>query len=73
LDKKWIPKNCNKKFDYPLWKLSWSECGSYLAVSGGDNIVTIFSENVDGSYEELTNINPDGNNDNIDQMNLNNE
>jgi WD40 repeat protein len=51
----------NKKFDFPLWKVSWSHCGSYLAVSGGDNSVYIFSENVDGTFEELSQINQENN------------
>lgn len=41
--------------------MSWSHCGSYLAVSGGDNFVYIFSENVDGTFEELSQINQDNN------------
>ena len=67
-DKKWTSKCSNKKFDYPLWKLSWSDCGSYLAVTGGDNIVTVFSENIDGSYEEIVNINPETNIDKADEL-----
>jgi WD40 repeat protein len=51
--------------------VSWSHCGSYLAVSGGDNLVTIFSENVDGSYEEISQINQENNIDNIDHLSNN--
>jgi len=61
IDKKWVKCPLNKKFDVPLWKVSWSHCGSYLAVSGGDNSVYIFSENVDGTFEELSQINQENN------------
>ena len=44
-----------------MWKVSWSHCGSYLAVSGGDNCVSVFSENVDGTFEEISQINQDNN------------
>lgn len=63
MNKKWQSEPLAKKFDAPLWKVSWSHCGSYLAVSGGDNNVFIFSENVDGTFEELSQINQDVNND----------
>ncbi len=57
-DNKWTKKNINKKFNTPTWKVSWSHCGSYLAVSAGDNCVYLFKENVDGDWEEFTQVEP---------------
>ena len=38
------------KFDQnvPLWKVSWSQVGNMLAISGGDNQVRIMSEDANG-------------------------
>ena len=58
---KWRKTHLNKKFNTPTWKVSWSHCGSYLAVSAGDNCVYLFKENVDGVWEEISQINQDGN------------
>lgn len=60
-DGKWKKSNLDKKFNTPTWKVSWSHCGSYLAVSAGDNCVYLFKENVDGTWEEMSQINQDGN------------
>lgn len=60
-DNKWKKTLLNKKFNAPTWKVSWSNCGSYLAVSAGDNCVYLFKDNVDGIWEEFTQINQDGN------------
>lgn len=63
---KWARTPLNKKFNTPTWKVSWSHCGCYLAVSAGDNCVYLFKENVDGTWEEISQINQDGN---IDAVN----
>jgi len=39
------------KFDAPVWKVSWSLSGNILAVSGGDNAVTLWKENLRGEWE----------------------
>jgi protein transport protein SEC13 len=60
-DKEWKSYPLNKKFGVPTWKVSWSHCGSYLACSAGDNCVYLFKESTEGKWEEITQINQDGN------------
>ena len=36
-----------------VWRVSWSVTGTILAVSSGDNKVTLFKQAVDGSWENL--------------------
>lgn len=31
-----------KKFNTPIWRVSWSHCGSFLAISAADNSVYIY-------------------------------
>ncbi|KAI9674682.1 MAG: GTPase-activating protein S13 [Caeruleum heppii] len=38
-------------FDAVLWRVSWSLSGNVLAVSGGDNKVTLWKENLKGEWE----------------------
>ncbi len=38
-------------FDTVLWRVSWSLSGNVLAVSGGDNKVTLWKENLKGEWE----------------------
>ena len=38
-------------FDTVLWRVSWSLSGNILAVSGGDNKVTLWKENLSGKWE----------------------
>jgi len=40
-DDKWEKLDL-KKFNVPVWRVSWSQCGSYLAVSAGDNSIYLF-------------------------------
>lgn len=40
----WSEKLIMKLEDVPLWKVSWSQVGNMLAISGGDNQVRIMSE-----------------------------
>jgi protein transport protein SEC13 len=61
LEKNWKKNQLKKKFNAPTWKVSWSHCGSYLAVSAGDNCVYLFKENMDGNWEEFSLINQEGN------------
>ena len=39
------------EFDAVLWRVSWSLSGNILAVSGGDNKVTLWKENLKGEWE----------------------
>ncbi|OII75142.1 hypothetical protein cand_004080 [Cryptosporidium andersoni] len=43
-------------FNSPVWRVSWSVTGTILAISSGEDIVTLFKENSDGHWEVLTNI-----------------
>lgn len=40
-------------FDSVLWRVSWSPSGNILAVSGGDNKVTLWKENLKGEWENV--------------------
>lgn len=40
-----------EKFPDVLWRASWSLSGNILALSGGDNKVTLWKENLEGSWE----------------------
>jgi len=35
-----------------VWRVSWSLSGNALAVSGGDNKVTVWKENLKGEWEK---------------------
>ena len=41
----------------PLWKVSWSQVGNMLAISGGDNQVRIMSENANGEWVQTQIVN----------------
>ena len=41
----------------PLWKVSWSQVGNMLAISGGDNQVRIMSENSMGVWDQIQVVN----------------
>jgi protein transport protein SEC13 len=45
---KYLGKDIEYEFSVPLWKVSWSQVGNLLAVSGGDNEVKVFKENTSG-------------------------
>ena len=36
-----------------VWRVSWSTSGSVLAVSCGDNKITLWKENVDGGFSQI--------------------
>ncbi|KAI5801645.1 WD40-repeat-containing domain protein [Peziza echinospora] len=49
------PQQWQKKvlqFDSVVWRVSWSLSGNALAVSGGDNKVTVWKENLKGEWEK---------------------
>ncbi|KAK6335232.1 GTPase-activating protein S13 [Orbilia javanica] len=39
-----------------VWRVSWSLSGNVLAVSGGDNKVTLWKENLQGEWEKVTTV-----------------
>ena len=46
-----------EKFAAPVWRVSWSLTGNILAVSCGDNSVTLWKESVaGGTYEKLSDV-----------------
>lgn len=42
---------CDDKFPDVCWRASWSLSGNILAVSGGDNKVSLWKENLQGKWE----------------------
>ena len=42
------------KFDAPVWRVSWSTTGNMLAVSSGDNKVTLWKQSVDESWIQVS-------------------
>lgn len=54
----WKDKDIN--MNTPVWKVSWSQVGNMLAVSGGDNQVQIFKENSNGEWEPVSRVNDEG-------------
>jgi protein transport protein SEC13 len=43
-------------FDAVLWRVSWSLSGNILAVSGGDNKVTLWKEDLKGEWNQVKEI-----------------
>ena len=41
-------------FGAPVWRVSWSTMGNILAVSDGNNTVTIWKESVDGTWNQIS-------------------
>ena len=44
-------KSITLNFDAVIWRVSWSLSGNVLAVSGGDNKVTLWKENLKGEWD----------------------
>lgn len=44
------------EFDAVVWRVSWSLSGNILAVSGGDNKVSLWKENLKGKWEKVKDI-----------------
>lgn len=51
--KKWTSKVL-RKFDDVVWHVSWSECSTILAVSGGDNKLSMFQERLPGQWQRIS-------------------
>ncbi|CAO3639670.1 unnamed protein product [Cunninghamella echinulata] len=47
---KWTKKSLNDKFPDVIWRVSWSLSGNVLAVSCGDNKVTLWKEDAKGEW-----------------------
>jgi protein transport protein SEC13 len=41
-------------FGVPVWRVSWSTMGNILAVSDGNNTVTVWKESIDGAWNQLS-------------------
>lgn len=52
----WTPKILNT-FDDVVWHVSWSVSGNMLAVSGGDNKVSLWKETMEGEWVCISNVN----------------
>jgi protein transport protein SEC13 len=53
--KAWEPKLL-QKFDDPVWRVSWSVTGSILAVSSGDNSVTLWKQTLEGDWIQVSSV-----------------
>lgn len=51
----WKPRLLNS-FDATVWRVSWSLTGHMLAVSSGDNTVTLWKSSVDGTWSQVDTI-----------------
>eukprot|EP01083_Nonionella_stella_P029608 81467_1 len=47
-------KTATLPFERKVWSVSWSVLGNILAVSQGDNKVSLWKENVDGKWQNLS-------------------
>jgi len=47
------------KFPDVVWRVSWSITGNILAVSGGDNKVTLWKESLDGEWKCISQVDED--------------
>jgi len=47
-------------FDAPVWRVSWSVTGNLLAVSAGDSDVTLWKENLDGKWKQISTVDSNG-------------
>lgn len=52
---KWMPSLLHT-FDGPVWRLSWSVTGHILAVSSGDDSVTLWKANLDGTWQKVSTV-----------------
>ena len=43
-------------FDSPVWRVSWSVTGHMLAVSSGDNDVTLWKAGIDGTWTQMDSV-----------------
>lgn len=43
-------------FNHKVWRVSWSVMGNILAVSQGDNKVSLWKESLSGDWEEISSV-----------------
>ena len=48
------------QFACVVWRVSWSVTGNILAVSGGDNQVTLWKESLLGEWTQIGQLSEDG-------------
>lgn len=54
----WTKKVLKKEpFADVVWRVSWSPSGNILAVSCGDNKVSLWKENLEGVFQQVGDIN----------------
>jgi len=58
----WVSKEI-LKFNDVVWHASWSLTGNILAISGGDNKVTLWKETMDGNWQCISDVNKSQEND----------
>ena len=51
----WQPTLLNT-FDAPVWRVSWSVTGNILALSSGDNTVTLWKAALDGTWSQVSTV-----------------
>ncbi|KAJ1550352.1 GTPase-activating protein S13, partial [Nowakowskiella sp. JEL0078] len=47
----------NESFGDSVWRVSWSTSGNILAVSSGDNKVSLWKETLEGEYQQIGDVN----------------
>ena len=52
MDAKWVPTKVNI-FDAPVWRVNWSVTGNILAVSAGDDDVSLWKESLTNDWHQL--------------------
>merc|ERR1712083_727386 len=52
----WTPTELHS-FEDVVWHVSWSVSGNMLAVSGGDNKVSLWKETMDGKWIRISDVN----------------
>ena len=51
----WTPKTLDT-FDDVVWHVSWSVSGNMLAVSGGDNKVSLWKQSIEGQWNCISDV-----------------
>lgn len=52
----WAPERLPTHFSAPVWRVSWSTTGTLLAVSCGDNSVTLWKQTLGGQWVQVTSV-----------------
>ena len=55
----WTPTEL-PPFSAPVWSVSWSPTGSVLGISFGDDNVTLWKEELDGTWKNVTEVSAEG-------------